>query len=338
MSEGSLEPTPRRLERARREGDFGASGAIGSALAWLVGLALVPPLAAAIVSEARARIGAAIDVAKLEAPAVSGREALLAFAQTMALVGPFVLVAALVAALATLVETKFGFAPARLFSGPRGGGGTAGLGGRVARGAVAATVAVALALGLLRALALPAAHVSTPSLHADVTRLEALATRPLAWVSLAVLVFAVGSTFVAHKAHRARLRMTPREVDDERRAGEGDPEVKAARRRVAEQIFSEIPLSGLPAETSACIRHGATAIVVSWTPELDPAPRLVRKAVGRGAETLVAEALAVGLRIAADEALTVALSRLSHGELVGEGLYDPLAELFATRAAVTARS
>ena len=32
MSEGSLEPTPRRLERARREGDFGASGAIGSAL------------------------------------------------------------------------------------------------------------------------------------------------------------------------------------------------------------------------------------------------------------------------------------------------------------------
>ncbi len=117
-----------------------------------------------------------------------------------------------------------------------------------------------------------------------------------------------------------------------------DPEVKAARRRVAEQIFSEIPLSGLPPETSACIRHKATAIVVSWTPELDPAPRLVRKAVGRGAETLVAEALAVGLRVATDEALTVALSRLSHGELVGEGLYDPLAELFATRATVTARS
>ena len=132
--------------------------------------------------------------------------------------------------------------------------------------------------------------------------------------------------------------MTPREVDDERRAGEGDPEVKAARRRVAEQIFSEIPLSGLPPETSACIIHGATALVVSWTPELDPAPRLVRKAIGRGAETLVSEAHAVGLRVAPDEALALALSRLAHGELVGEGLYDPLAELFATRTAVTARS
>lgn len=338
MSEGSLEPTPRRLERARREGDFGASGAIGSALAWLVGLALVPPLAAAIASEARARIGAAVDVAKLETPAVSGREALLAGAQTMAFVGPFVLGVALVAALATLVETKFGFAPARLFSGLRRGGGTAGLGGRFARAVLAGTVAIALALGLLRAHALPVAHVSTPSLHADVTRLEALATRPLAWVAVAVLVAAGGSTFVAHRAHRARLRMTPREVDDERRAGEGDPEVKAARRRVAEQIFSEIPLSGLPPETSACVTYGATAIVVSWTPELDPAPRVVRKAVGRGAETLVSEANAVGLRVAPDEALALALSRLSHGELVGEGLYDPLAELFATREPFTARS
>lgn len=338
MSEGSLEPTPRRLERARKEGDFGASGAIGSALAWLVGLALVPSLVAAIAREARARIGAAVEVAKLETPAVSGREALLAFAQTLALAGPFVLGVALVAALATLVETKFGFAPARLFSGPQRGAGTAGLGGRFARGVIAGTVAVALALGGLRALALQVAHVSTPSLLGEVTRLETLATRPLAWVSLAVLVAAVGSTFVAHKAHRARLRMTPREVDDERRAGEGDPEVKAARRRVAEQIFSEIPLSGLPRETSACITHGATAIVVSWTPELDPAPRVVRRATGRGAETLVSEAHAVGLRVAPDESLALALSRLSHGDLVGEGLYDPLAELFATGAAVTVRS
>lgn len=337
MSEGSLEPTPRRLERARKEGDFGASGAIGSALAWLVGLALVPPLVAAIAREARARIGAAVEVAKLETPAVSGREALLAFAQTLALAGPFVLGVALVAALATLVETKFGFAPARLFSGPQWRRNN-GLGGRFARGVIAGTVAVALALGGLRALALQVAHVSTPSLLGEVTRLEALATRPLAWVSLAVLVAAVGSTFVAHKAHRARLRMTPREVDDERRAGEGDPEVKAARRRVAEQIFSEIPLSGLPRETSACITHGATAIVVSWTPELDPAPRVVRRATGRGAETLVSEAHAVGLRVAPDESLALALSRLSHGDLVGEGLYDPLAELFATGAAVTVRS
>jgi flagellar biosynthesis protein FlhB len=337
MSEGSLEPTPKRLERARREGDFGASGAIGSALALIVGLGLVPPLVAALSSEARALLGAAFDAAKRRAPDVSGQEALPALTHAIALVGPFVLVAALVAALATLVETRFGFAPGRLFSGPRSGA-AEGVGGRFARGALAAFVGVALVLGLLRALALPVAHVSTPSLQADGTRLEALAKRPLSWVALVALVAAVGTTVVAHRAHRARLRMTPREVDDERRAGEGDPEVKAARRRVAEQIFSEIPLAGLPLATSACVTHGATALVVSWTPELDPAPRLVRRAVGRGAETLVSEARAVGLRVEPDEALALALSRLTQGELVGEGLYDPLAELFATGANVTGRS
>lgn len=124
--------------------------------------------------------------------------------------------------------------------------------------------------------------------------------------------------------------MTPRQVEDERKQGEGDPDVKAARKRVAETVFSSLPLSALPTETSACVFDGDIAVVLSWNKDVDAAPRVLQKLRGRDAERLVREATLVGISATHDAELVARIATLTTGSLLPENLYDPVATLFAS--------
>ena len=69
MSEGSLPPTPKRLEKARREGDFGASGSLGAALSLLAAVLVLPTFALVVAEDFRDGIKAAIGFGALDEPA-----------------------------------------------------------------------------------------------------------------------------------------------------------------------------------------------------------------------------------------------------------------------------
>lgn len=114
MSEGSLEPTPKRLDKARSEGDFGASGAPGSALALFAAVLAFPSLGLFMANELRTSIRAATGYASLIAPDASeigAREIASAVLLTSL---PLVALVAGVAGTSTALETRFGFSVARL--------------------------------------------------------------------------------------------------------------------------------------------------------------------------------------------------------------------------------
>src|SRR5215831_11573744 len=60
MSDKTEEPTPRRLRKAREEGDSGASAFAAQSVAFVVAVALLPPAARAITSRAAEMMRAAV--------------------------------------------------------------------------------------------------------------------------------------------------------------------------------------------------------------------------------------------------------------------------------------
>ena len=339
MSEGSLPPTPKRLEKARREGDFGSTGAPGSALALFAAVLVLPALGAVVASDLRVSIRSAVAYAAMASPdaLVVGPRSLAHAVLAIAL--PIVVLLAVVAATSTLIETRFGFAPSRLlgktsrkdrpFFGP------------FARGLVSALLGLVVTIAALRASAIGVAHMTALSADGALARVPALVVVMLrAGVAIA-FVAAIGSTVVAVRAHRQRLQMTPRQIEDERKQGDGDPEVKAARKRVAEMVFSVIPLRGLPRETTACVFNHEVAVVVSWAKDVDAAPRLVRKLRGVDADRLAQEALSEAISTIYDDDLAARIYVLvATGHELPEALYDPVAALFAASGdrAVTSSS
>lgn len=335
MSEGSLDPTPKRLERARREGDFGGSGALGGALALLAASFALPAFARAVEASTRLTLKAVLASASAPSPHVSldGAGAVSArslVGEVLVLAGPLVALVTAVAALTTLVETGFGVAPARLLGKGRS---TTGFSiSTFVKSILVACAAVPIVALALRASSGALVHMAGRS-ASDVL---AHSAELVAWVvrtGIVVVVVVAGvDALLARAAHRARLRMTPREVEDERKQGEGDPEVKAARKRAGEMLYSETPLARLEADHTACVWEHAVTVVLAWKVSEDAAPRVVAKAKGEAASLLRREAARCTIAEHYAPGLALALFETATGQSVAERHYEDVADLFARPA------
>ena len=311
MSEGSLEPTPKRLERARREGDFGGSGTLGGALALLAASFALPAFARALESSVRLTLRAALSSASAASPQVSfdtssSLSARGLVGEVLVLAGPLVALVAVVAALSTLVETGFGFAPARLLGKGRSSSGFSV--STFVKSILVACTAVPIVALALRASSGALVHMAGRSTSDVLAHSDAL---------------------LARAAHRARLRMTPREVEDERKQGEGDPEVKAARKRASETLYSETPLSLMEADHTACVWEHAVTVVLAWKVSEDAAPRVIAKAKGEAASRLRREAAQCTIAEHYAPGLALSLFETATGQTVAERHYEDVADLFA---------
>jgi type III secretion system FlhB-like substrate exporter len=291
---------------------------------------VLPTFAVVVAEDFHAGIEAAIGFGALASPdpsVLAPRQVVLAVLSTAL---PVVVLVAVVAGTSTLLETRFGFAPARVLGGGPGGPLGRPIVGPFVRGLSSAFFGLAVAVFALRASATNVAHVVAMSPHGVLARIAGAATLPLRlWVLLS-FVAALASTAVAVRAHRQRLLMTPRQIEDERKQGEGDPELRAARKRVAETVFSEVPLGGLPQGATACIVGPDVTVVVSWAKDTDAAPRLLRKLRGLDAERLTREASSEGFPVTHDERLASELHRtVGVGELLPEAFYDAVATVLA---------
>lgn len=328
--EGTLEPTPERLRRARRDGDFGASGAPGGALAFLAFVLASPTVAGVLLARSGESVRAAVGHA-------GDAEVALAFSprglalDLLALAGPVLGLAGAVALAATLAETRFGFAPRRLWRGAGGGGGSV---GGAARGVVYAALGLSVTLATLAHLAPAVVRVAGRSPTATLRASADLGRRALQVGAALALGVAAVEVAAATLARRARLRMTPRAVDDERRAADGDPQTRAARRRAAELGRLEVALSSLVTEHVACVEGDGIALVLAWRPEADAAPRLARVGRGDGARALTRDAAAAAIPIHNDSALAASLAAGREvGDAIDERDYEAVAELLTPPAA-----
>lgn len=336
----TLPATPRRLEKAREEGQVARSRELASLIvvgAAFGSLALSGP-ALWDASLGLLREGLAFDAAGARNPSAAldrlsglGVKALVAY-------GPFLLVmlAAAVAAPLALGGWLFTWKPLHPDFGrmdPLGG-----LGRLVSREAwieLGKSTLKAIAVGGIAAWAtwsvVPqlAATASTGALtSAFALSLQAL-TFGGACLLGALALLAVVDVPLTLRTHALRLRMTPQELREEHRETEGDPQLKGRIRQQQRAIARRRMMAKVPTATVVVTNPTHYAVAIDWKEGMR-APRVVAKGTGEVAQRIKDVARAAGVPLLEAPPLARALNR--HVELDAEvpaALYQAVAQVLA---------
>jgi flagellar biosynthesis protein FlhB len=343
LSDKTEQPTPRRLRKAREEGDSGASAYAAQALAFTVAVAAVPSAlgalawwASAALRVALARVGSS-HASPLAAPRFDPAE----LATTVvALTFPVLLAVGIAGAVAHAVQTGgvvstkklapslerldpfAGFArlvsPSRLFA--------------VAR-AIVASVAVAWLAGQVLV-----DHVVDLSRLAGRPRWVATVLRELAgWLAwrAALVGLAIGAVdvLVTRRAWTKKLRMTKDEVKREHRDAEGDPQLKAARERAYHELLAQVAIANVRGASVVVVNPTHLACALRYDARRrddapgDDAPVVVASGEGEVAARILQAANDHGVPVVRDAPLARALLELEVGQAIPEALYEAVAEI-----------
>ena len=229
-------PTRRRTERALREGDSPISLAVVRAGALLVFALLAPAAAGALKARFQILLRAALSKPESADPGRLATEVLLVAC-------PLVAAMAVTASAVGLIQTRgvatWGKAAPRFDRMSPGSNLTRLWSGLSIYEALRGLVVT----GVLLLAATRSLMVTAPDLASVVSRESAglgaagtLGTRLLFASVLALLGLAAVDIAVKRAAWRQRWRMSARDIIDERRESEGDPEVKRARRRAHAEL------------------------------------------------------------------------------------------------------
>lgn len=318
------EPTPRRLRKARRDGDHPMSRALLGFGALGVVLVFAPLVLEALFASARSAL---LDALRPGATPVA-----TTLASRVGLLAAPLLAAAAVGALVTglwqtggvLSPRAVGWDLRRLspWNRPRPAAGSRAL--SMALALIAALGTSFAAWLILRDLGPSLAHVIGDA-HATL-RLAAEASRRLGWWAFAIwLAFAAADSVVRHVEWRARHRMTPDEVRQEQRENQGDPELRHARRQAHRELVSSGAVSELARANLLVLGAPSLAVALRHEPDGDVAPRVVLHGSGPVAATLAALAASLGVPIEHDPALAAALARVPADHDVPRALYADVA-------------
>jgi len=322
------EPTPRRLRRAREQGDSPVSHALGQGLGLLVAVLLVPGALAATAGRAAALMRAALagtasaapertlglEVVSLSAPlllAVAGTAVAVGLVQTQGAVSTAKLTPDLgrldpVAGAANLFRLD------RLFS--------------LARALVATLVTGAGVWWLLRSHAADFAEISGNS-AAIAPLAQELGRRLGLFLALIAVGLGLVDLVIVGRLWRERHRMSKDEVRREFREAEGDPEVKAKRRRAHQEVLAGSIMNAVREATVVIVNPTHLASALRYVQESDEAPRVVAQGEGDLARYIVEAARAYGIPCIQDVPVARALRELELGDEIPEALYEAVAEI-----------
>lgn len=328
MSDKTEQPTPRRLRKAREQGDSPVSSAFVSATGFLLPLVLVPAVAAATAARSAELLRSAAQGG--DPFAAAGR---LAF-DVLSLSIPIALAAAAGAAAAGLVQTQGQVTSARFgvhFEKLDPAEGLKNLfrlerSFAVLRALVAALIVASVGWILFRRHAADVAASAGNEL-AIVPVVLALGQK-LAWASALVGV-ALGAVDLAvtFRAWRERNKMSRDEVRREHREAEGDPQVKAQRRRAHQEALHGSILGAVKEATVVIVNPTHLASALRYREDEDEAPRVVAQGQGELARRIVEAARAYGVPCVRDVPVAHALAELETGDEIPEALYEAVAEI-----------
>jgi flagellar biosynthetic protein FlhB len=330
----SEEPTPKRLRRAREEGDSGASPYASQAIGLVVAVLLVPTSVAAVAERIGARLHEAIAVAAVEEPSArfdAGRAAL----DVITLSFPVLIAVAIAAGAAQLVQTggfvatkRLGLKPERLnpFEGIRG------LVTRarffaVGRALFGAGLVAWLVMHSLRAHAVDLARVS--GRLAYVGTVAAALAKTVAWdASMAGLALAAIDVLIVRLEWRRKLRMSKDEVKREYKESEGDPLVKQARERAHHEMLAALAIANVKKASVVVANPTHLACALRYDQnEGDAAPVVVASGEGDLAAQIIRAARDYNVPVVRDVPLAHALVELEIGDAIPESLYETVAEI-----------
>ena len=331
MSERTEPPTPRRLERARREGNVPMSAAVLQAVGMLVALALAP--AALTVSAQRAVEMMRDTLARAHDPVPVVSPSHIAWIAVQ-LVLPLLLAVAASVAVAGFVQTRgvftlSKFAPdlarlsplslfRNLFSGQRLFG--------ILRAAVTAAVVTYLVVRRFELhivdLARCAGRIDQAIAVAGTLTFEVARD-----VVIVLIVLAAADLVVTHRSWFARLKMSRSEVQREHKESEGDPQLKAERERAHQELVNAAAVHAVRDATVVIVNPTRLANALRYVEGEDDAPVLVVKGEGDLARRIVDAAHAYGIPVVQDIPVARALAELTEGDEIPPGLYEAVAEI-----------
>jgi flagellar biosynthetic protein FlhB len=147
---------------------------------------------------------------------------------------------------------------------------------------------------------------------------------------IALLVIAIADAFYQKWKHIQDLKMTRQEVKQERRDTEGSPEVKSRIHRLQMQMSMKRLLADVPKANVILVNPTHVAVALQYEAKAMEAPMLVAKGADYLAEKIIAIARAYGVPIIRrpDLARTI-YSTVEPGKPIPEGLYMAVAEVLA---------
>lgn len=281
-------PTPRRLERARREGDV-ARSAIAGAIASIVLL----PVGAVLTWAA---LGAWPDVFRLAAQAAAAHEfGARAFGRAAALITTVAMAGFALSAASSFVATASCGIPlpslARLRPKFERLAPTRAAARLCSREQIAAA-------GLSAFAALLVAVASTAAAVCAIARHDAGAARPpLAAGGCALAAVAALDVWRVRRQTVRALMMTKHEVRDERWELEGRPEVKSWRVAVARRNARSVRLAAVRRATVVITNPTHVAVALRYAPPAVDVPIVVARGVGFAADAIRGLATMIGVPI-----------------------------------------
>lgn len=326
MAEKTEQPTPRRLKKARQDGDSAVSVSLGQGVGLLVVLAILPALAASLTTALGGGLRAAITSGQADVPGAAWL--------CLALSAPLLGAAALVSLALGLLQTGGAFTASRFAPDLARLDPFRGIKGlftlerffSLGRSLLAALAVGWLTWGVLRD------HLG--DIASTAGRVEAVATtawllgRRLLWgAALVGLVLGAVDYFFVRRAWLARHRMSLDEVKREARESEGDPEVKAARRRAHQEALAGSMIAAVKDATVLIVNPTHLATALRYQEEESEAPTVIAHGEGDLARRLIEAAHAYGVPVVRDVPVAHALRELALGDEIPEALYEAVAEV-----------
>jgi flagellar biosynthesis protein FlhB len=328
MSDKTEQATPRRLTKARAEGDSPVSAALSQSVGFVAALAVVGSATSLAAGQASELLSAALHH-PLE-PASPGTLVKVVLSATL----PILLVAAAASGAASFAQTGGALSAKKLapsldrldpftgiknlFSWQRVVS--------IARALLAASLLAWFALHELRGHA--AEFASAVGRAGAAPRLAAGLAMKVAWFAGSIgLALGLLDLLLTRRAWLQRHRMSKDEVKREYRESEGDPSIKAARRRAHQEALTGATLGALKTASVVIVNPTHLATALKYSEVDDQAPSVVAQGQGEMAKLIVEAARAYGVPIVRDVPVARALNDLEVGDEIPEALYEAVAEI-----------
>jgi flagellar biosynthetic protein FlhB len=154
-----------------------------------------------------------------------------------------------------------------------------------------------------------------------------LVTRVSIRVGLLLLVFGIFDVWWQRKSYYKDLMMTKEEVKKEYKESEGDPHHKAKRKELHQEILESAQMEAVKGADVVVTNPDHVAVALRYDREKDGAPRVLAKGIDARAEAIKALARDAEVPTLRNVPLAHALLRVDVNDEVPEALYDAVAEV-----------
>ena len=149
-------------------------------------------------------------------------------------------------------------------------------------------------------------------------------------VSLVFLVLGIGDLFYQRWSHKEDLKMSKKEVEEERKQTEGDPEVKQQRKQQQQEMAQQRMMQDVPDADVVITNPTHFAIAIKFDIETMEAPVVLAKGQDDIAQKIKEIAQENEIEIVEEKPLARALYRMVEiGEQIPAELYQAVAEILA---------